>query len=317
LKTEEKIKDPMTREASHRRYHRALFNNKNIMGIYQSTPFGRFISANAAFANMLGYSNSKELITNIRDISEQLYVSSHQRHSFRKILENHDAARNLEFEAYRKDGGTIWLSVNVEVVRDENDKVLFYQGFVYDISARKKLEYELREHRRAAELANERKSAFLATMSHEFRTPLSAIIGYAELISYGLVPVEKLREYARSIEKSGEYLKELIDDLLDISKIESGKFVVEQIYFSLKSEISEIFNALRSLAELKGIGFNVIFNDSLPEYITADPKRFKQILNNVIGNAIKFTNGGSVSITMGFQKSQNFATANSSIAATS
>ena len=151
-----------------------------------------------------------------------------------------------------------------------------------------------REH--AAEEANKAKSAFLANMSHEIRTPLGAILGFSELLASPDVPVEQRTHFATTIKRNGALLVQLIDDILDLSKVEAGKLDLHKARISLPGLMAEVTALLSLQARQRGISFKVSYTNDIPDTIYADPARVKQILINVIGNAIKFTDHGSVTV---------------------
>lgn len=152
-----------------------------------------------------------------------------------------------------------------------------------------------------AERANNAKSAFLASMSHEIRTPLTAILGFTDV----LIDDQEIRKLAadrvndlRTIKRNGEHLLELINDILDLSKIEAGKLEVERIPWSLTRLISDVVSSMQGRAAVKGIRMETQYLGPIPETIQVDPTRLRQILVNLLGNAIKFTDEGSVRLTM-------------------
>jgi signal transduction histidine kinase/CheY-like chemotaxis protein len=149
------------------------------------------------------------------------------------------------------------------------------------------------------ENANQTKSAFLANISHELRTPLGAILGYAHLLQHEDSHGEKL-DFARSIERNGEQLARLVDDLLDLSKIEAGRIELEKIECKLSDVIHETLNVLTIHARKKNVEVNVRFATPVPDAFRTDPFRLKQILTNIIGNAVKFTDHGAIDILLSF-----------------
>ncbi|RYD62512.1 MAG: PAS domain S-box protein, partial [Verrucomicrobiaceae bacterium] len=149
-----------------------------IEGIFQTTPDGAYLLANPALAEIYGYSSVDELKSNVQEIARQLYVDPDRRSAFVQLMHEQNAVWGFESAIYRKDGTVIWISENVRVIRDEDGLPVYYEGTVEDITARKRVEEELRRAKTAAEEASRSKSQFLANMSHELRTPLNAIIGY-------------------------------------------------------------------------------------------------------------------------------------------
>lgn len=160
----------------------------------------------------------------------------------------------------------------------------------------------LREHqdwletaRQAAESANRAKSDFLANMSHEIRTPMTAILGFTE-VALESVTDEIVRGYLETVHRNGEHLIELINDILDLSKIESGTLTVEQVPVDLRALATEVCDLLRIRSQLKGVALELELEASAPAWILSDGKRLRQILTNLVGNAIKFTERGRVTI---------------------
>lgn len=150
-----------------------------------------------------------------------------------------------------------------------------------------------------AEMANRARASFLATMSHEIRTPLNAIIGFADLLRRGADGSEAERmEWLEIIRSGGTHLLALINDILDLSKVDAGKLDVEETICSPIQLIEEVCSILRTKAEEKGLRLRTVFDGPLPEIIRTDPTRFRQVLMNIAGNAIKFTPSGHIEITV-------------------
>lgn len=161
--------------------------------------------------------------------------------------------------------------------------------------------YEARDNLLREESANASKTAFLANVSHELRTPLGAILGFADLITDDVTTAEEKLDYAKTIRRNGEQLARLVDDLLDLSKVEAGKVEVENLEFHLPRLLSEILDLLSVGASSKGLSLEMNFETSIPEFVRTDPVRLRQILMNVIGNAIKFTDRGAIRISAQFE----------------
>ncbi len=161
---------------------------------------------------------------------------------------------------------------------------------------------ELEVLKAIAESANVAKSNFLANMSHEIRTPLAAILGYSELLGRSAQSSGDALDCRGGIQRNIEHLTALVDEILDLSKIEAGKLDVERVIFPLFPALAEIFSPLRERAKASGLGFDVVIDGDIPESISGCPKRLSQILLNVVGNAIKFTERGSVSVIISLVK---------------
>ncbi len=163
---------------------------------------------------------------------------------------------------------------------------------------RKDIERDLIHAKEDAERANQLKSAFLANMSHEIRTPLGVMIGFADLISDASIQPEEREQFAETLRRNGEQLSVLINDILDLSKVEAGYLKIEIMEFSLRSLISDIAAALAVKATEKGLELKTNFNKTFSDTVTSDPTRVRQILWNLIGNAIKFTERGHIAINV-------------------
>ncbi|MCM2374299.1 response regulator [Aporhodopirellula aestuarii] len=162
-------------------------------------------------------------------------------------------------------------------------------------------QYEVRDLLLKAQLANASKSEFLANMSHEIRTPMTSILGYAELMT-GLIENEEALGYLATIRRNGDFLLGIINDILDLSKIEAGKFDIDIERFDPARVIEDVRRIMEVRASEKGLKLDVKFAGAIPQFIESDAKRLKQILINLVGNAIKFTKSGSVKITVEFER---------------
>ena len=287
--------------------YRSIFENA-IEGFFQSTPEGRFISVNPAFAKLLGYVSPEELISSISDIATQYYVDSEDRDRYRQLLKKAGSVNKFEFKVRRKDGSHIWVSNSTRVIYARNGRIVRYEGNVSNITKRKRAEKELKEINKQleqaiasanqmaveAETANMAKSEFLANMSHEIRTPMNGILGFADLLLEEELTTEQ-REAAETIKKSGENLLSLINDILDLSKVESKKIQLETIPFNLESLILDVGALVRTNLGEKPVEINCQIADIYTNLL-GDPTRLRQIITNLTGNAIKFTNEGEIII---------------------
>ena len=168
-----------------------------------------------------------------------------------------------------------------------------------DVTELEQKEIELRHSKNMAEAANQSKSEFLANMSHEIRTPMNAILGFTEVLrrGYGKDRTDS-KKHLETIHSSGQHLLELINDILDLSKVESGHLEIEKITCSPQQVISEVVNVLSVRAHEKGVFLDFKVGSTIPETIVSDPSRLRQIMTNLIGNAIKFTDKGEVTVTL-------------------
>ncbi|MEJ7590550.1 MAG: ATP-binding protein [Planctomycetaceae bacterium] len=203
-----------------------------------------------------------------------------------------------EFRIRQKNGDWRWVQAHGRLMqRDQNGRPLRMLGTMADISDRKRTEEELVNARVMADTANRSKSEFLANMSHEIRTPLTSILGYADLLSVPGLSVVETADNIAIIKSAGSHLMTIINDVLDLSKIEAGKMTVECIETFPSRVIHEVLSALQPAAEAKGLQLNAQCLGPIPGRISSDPVRVRQILINLIGNAVKFTEKGHVRVT--------------------
>ena len=207
-------------------------------------------------------------------------------------------SKSLELELRRKDGSTVWAEVNMSYLRDDAGQAYAILGVTRDISDRRRAE-KYRHEKIEAEAASEAKSAFLATMSHELRTPLNHIIGFTEIVldqHFGEIN-KKQQEYLSDALDSSRHLLSLVNDVLDLSKIEAGKLELEPSTFDLKALLENSLIIVKEKALNHGIKLSAKI-DGIPEIVIADERKLKQIIYNLLSNALKFTpDGGSVTLT--------------------
>jgi len=293
----------LERDKAEKKY-RDIFE-KATYGIFQLSPQGRLLTANPAFARTLGYDSPEEVLKDLTNVQEQLYVDKEKGDEFRELMEKTERIKDFEFKAYRKDKSIIYLSQTAHAVVDEDQNLLYYEGMVEDISQKKHME-ELKIAKEAAEAANRAKSEFLANMSHEIRTPMNAIMGFSELL-WKQVENEKHKEYLKTITTSGQTLLSLIDDILDLSKIEAGKLEINYKPTSPHSIFTDIERIFSQKITQKGLEFRLEIDPDLPGELLLDEVRMRQILFNLVGNAVKFTHEGYIklSVHQSFHKSDH------------
>jgi PAS domain S-box-containing protein len=273
------------------RKYRSIFVNA-AGGIYQSDTRGRIMTANPAFVRIMGYDSEQDLIRNVTNLKEQFYADAEKREALRNLFKKSDAVKNFETRFYRKDRSLVSVLLNARAVRDENGKLLYYEGILEDITQKKHLE-ELKLAKEAAEAGSQAKSDFLANMSHEIRTPMNAVMGLTELMLRTDL-TSRQRDYLSKIKLSAYMLLGIINDILDFSKIEAGRLELESVNFQLYEVMERISDMFSDKASEKGIELVVSIADDVPFSLIGDPLRLGQVLTNLINNAVKFTHSGEV-----------------------
>ncbi|MCD8570781.1 MAG: PAS domain-containing sensor histidine kinase [Alphaproteobacteria bacterium] len=274
-------------------------------GIYQMTPEGIYLSANFAFARILGYDAAEDILAGIKNANQSVYVSARDRINFIRELDEKGTISHHEAQVFRRDGSKIWINESARVVRDDQGNILYYEGSIEDITERKAQEEALHEAKVSSDLASRAKSEFLANMSHELRTPLNSIIGFSEIISaqaFGEINQPEYIEYAGNINESGKRLLKIINEILDISKIEAGNRQLNEG----RVDIPKVVNACLELFSTKiEAGRMEITNmlDGIPKVI-GEELAIKQVIMNIVSNAVKFTpSGGRLTLSYEVDKS--------------
>lgn len=288
--TERKRAEEALRRAEEK--YRGIYEDA-VEGIFQTTPDGRLLSANPAMARMLGYRSPEEMVASITDLGKQLWVDRAQREAFVRLLLERDAVSEFQALMRRKNGEFMWASLNARALEGRDGEAVVVEGTMSDITERRQAEQAEEEARQAAEAANRAKSEFLANMSHEIRTPMNGVIGMTDLLLDTNLDSEQ-REFAETIRLSGENLLVIINDILDISKIESGQMTLEKINFDLRAVVEDVAALMAEKAFKKGLELASLIEADVPTIVKGDPGRLRQILMNLVGNAVKFTERGEV-----------------------
>ncbi|MCX6972282.1 MAG: PAS domain S-box protein, partial [Verrucomicrobia bacterium] len=262
--------------------------------ILMMDPEGRICYWNAAAELIFGYTSGQALGKNLHAlITPARYHEAHHAAfpAFLKTGSGNAIGKTLDMEALREDGSEISVQLSLSSVQVHG--AWHAVGIIRDISERKTMDAALKEALRHAEAAAVAKSEFLGVMSHELRTPLNGVLGFAELLADTPLNDEQ-KSFAKTISSSGEHLLAIVNDILDLSSIEHGAMAIlpDQIDLAELVESSDV--AIRQAAAEKGIEFRCEVADGVPGKITADERRLRQILLNLLGNAVKFTASGSV-----------------------
>ncbi len=263
---------------------------------------GKFVDVNEALANMVGLPKNKVIGSTSMEIG--IWSDETERNRMIAKLKAEGSVKKVEMSVRIPQGKRDFFG-DFELIRLNGENHIL--GLLSDVTETKLVERTLREAKEAADSANRAKSAFLANISHEIRTPLSAICGYLEMLdgeyhAQGVMlgsKKELVLGYMSRIKYNIKTVIQLIDDLLDISKIEAGKLQTESIEFPLLPELGELLLFLKGQAENKSLRFELRLDTRIPEVITTDPMRLRQLLMNVVGNAIKFTSEGFVRVRFG------------------
>ncbi|WP_280155511.1 ATP-binding protein [Piscinibacter sp. XHJ-5] len=302
--------------------YRGIYANA-LEAIWRASLDGRLLAANPATASMLGYSSPEELLGSVTDIGQQLYVHPKDREDFLQKLLERDAMVGYELNLRHRDGRPIWVSSSMRIVRDAGGTPLYIEAFGTDVTERRNAQEELRRHRdrleeivrertleleqakERAEVASHAKSAFLANMSHELRTPLNAVLGFAQILERDPTLSGAQRGRAATILQSGEHLLTLINDVLDLAKIEAGRLELLCSEISLQPFLRMLTDVIRLRAQEKGLRFKSEIAEDLPDVLYADEKRLRQVLLNLLDNAVKFTSQGRVVLRVGRHGAQH------------
>lgn len=254
---------------------------------------GRFLRVNQAMASDAGYSHPDDLVGKTdadiweRDLLPELAEDE------RRILETGEPLINKEEQPIIADGPPRWVLVTKMPLRNEADEIVGTFGVARDITQQKEMQLQLESARDAAESASRAKSAFLANMSHEIRTPMNAVMGLTELVLQSRLD-DIQRDYLGTVMDSAESLLSVINDILDFSKIEAGMLQFEDVDFLLPDIVGDTVRAQALRAERKDLELACFVDPQIPNALLGDPSRLRQVLTNLISNAIKFTATGEV-----------------------
>lgn len=268
-------------------------SNKSEQALIITTTNGEIIDANTSSAQYFGYDLDEIVGKDFKIFRKYELTPREIEEGLITILQNE--FWNTETKLIRKDGSEFNAHLSITSLKREDLELLVYR--VRNMTEEIRQKSELIRAKEQAEAAAMAKSQFVATMSHEIRTPLNGVIGMASLLQ--ATPLNpRQQEYADTIQKSGQSLMVLINDILDFSKIESGKMVLDEQPLDLREAVMEVVDLLRPHAESKGLIISVDIENEVPEKLMVDASRIKQVLLNLLGNAIKFTERGFVRVKM-------------------
>ncbi|MCG8611458.1 MAG: response regulator [Pseudomonadales bacterium] len=279
-------------------------------GIFQISLSGRFIAANPAMVSLLGYRSADDLLTHSDDAILTCFEDPRIQRKVKRSLECGDSIQGLEAQLRTRNGTLLWAESTIRVILDEEGRPAHYEGLIVDVTEKVEQEKSERDHkedrlqRQIAENSAQAKSQFLANMSHEIRTPLTAIIGYGEALLDESSSRQNRTEASNTIVHSGYHLLELINDILDYSKVEAGKLELEPLPVSVPEIIADVLQKMAPTMHDNGLSFEVIYDTDLPEFIQTDPTRLRQMLLKICKYSAELTEKGTIQLRFGCSKEQ-------------
>ena len=271
--------------------HRTILENIED-GYYEVDLAGNLTFFNDATCRITGYPGDELMGMNNREYTDEKNASKLYR-EYNKIYETGIPTKKLDWEIVKKDGTTGSLETSISLITGSGGQPIGFRGIIRDVTERKELERAILEKKRSAEEATKAKSEFLANMSHEIRTPLNGIIGMAEL-ALDTELDDNQKNIFQTINTEAGALQDVINEILDFSKIEAGKFDIENIPFDLRATVEDVANSFSHRAEQKGLNYISFLSPNVPPRLIGDPARLRQIMVNLMGNALKFTHKGEV-----------------------
>lgn len=275
---------------------RAIANATNGIVIADATEKDTpIVYANRGFEEITGYSADEVIGENCRFLQGP-ETSTKARKQLREAVRNQRDCR-VTIANYKKDGTMFWNDLHISPVEDETGNVSHLVAVQNDVTRRKRVEERLREAEKKATAASAAKTAFLANVSHELRTPLTAILGFADILK-GTLTNDDQRDAAATIRRNGDYLLELVNDILDLSKVEADRLEVRRQDCDLPELLTDIAELMTIRAEQSGVPLRLEYKTRIPKTIRTDRTRLRQILVNLLSNAIKFTESGEVQLVV-------------------
>ncbi|MCA9304963.1 MAG: response regulator [Phycisphaerales bacterium] len=263
---------------------------------------GRITYANDMFCQLSGYSHEELIGANHRILNSGLHDKVFFKSMYATI-----ASGNIwrgEIRNRAKDGSYYWVDTMIVPMRNSSGSLAGYMSLRIDITEKHESKRKLEEARTQAEAASKAKSDFLANMSHEIRTPITAILGYADLLCFDdfISDTSQAREAARVISSNGRHLLAVINDILDVSKVEAGRLDIERVRFSPHKLVADSVALVMPRATERGLSIKVEYITSTPVMIESDPTRVRQVLLNLLTNALKFTESGGIEVVVSCDK---------------
>ena len=255
---------------------------------------GRWIRVNRSLREIVGYSEAELLESTFQDVTHPDDLDADLELAGR-VLSGEIPSYQMEKRYFHKEGHVVWVILSVSLVRDAAEMPLYFVSQIEDVTARKLAERELLRARDEAMAAARAKGEFLANMSHEIRTPMNGVLGMVDLVLDTHLN-DLQRGYAETIRSSGEALLTVINDILDFSKIEAGKLAIDALDFDPRTLLEDVAELLAPRAHQKGLTIGCRVAPEVPARLVGDPLRLRQVLTNLVGNAVKFTDRGRLDL---------------------
>jgi len=301
------LRDVTTRKTAEEKLQESERQHRHVMNAINDIIFSIDLRGNYTFVNragrqITGYSSSEALGMNMTEIvahKEDLEILQNE---IKNAVRGSGVSGRYEYQIRTKRGELRYLEVSTTPQKNTRGRVIGFFGVARDVTERKQAEIALRLAKEAAEAANQAKSEFLANMSHELRTPLNAILGYTQILEGDANLAEQHRNSVESVGESGRHLLRLINDILDISKIEAGRTLFNVADFDLRDMIRSLGNMFDVRCHEKALNWKLEADISLG-FVQGDEQKIRQVLINLLGNAIKFTHSGEVVLRVKLQGS--------------
>ncbi len=275
---------------------RAIFENAT-EGIFQVTPSGTLLNGNPALARIYGFATVQEMQAALNREGHVQFADPGQMAKLLESMERDGLVRDFDLNVSRLDGSQTLVAIRARAVRGAGGRLEYLEGTLVDITAQREAESAVKRARDVALESARLKSEFLANMSHEIRTPMNGIIGMAGLLLDTDLTTQQ-RDFAQTISSSADALLTILNDVLDFSKIEAGMLVFEELEFALDQAVEGVLDLFAERALTKGVGLVCAIDPRLEMQIRGDPGRLRQVLTNLVGNALKFTERGEVLVVV-------------------